>query len=156
MALWFAGSICSLLAHCVGTGSTLVLPLGYGFLALMGGSGGEERERAKKGWWDRNQVIVEREGMEEKERSKRKSKNNTKREKYLKSEEVKQSGKSRKRKTMRGVAMSSYPHLAACGRAGMLWSGRRGLMQPFLSSWSGNASLPLAPLQAGSVSAWTL
>lgn len=49
MALWFAGSICSLLAHCVGTGSTPVLPLGYGFLALMGGSGGEEEGESKKG-----------------------------------------------------------------------------------------------------------
>lgn len=47
---------------------------------------------------------------------------------------------------MRDVVMSSYPHPAACGSAGMLWSGRRGLMQPFLSSWSGNASLPLIPV----------
>lgn len=44
---------------------------------------------------------------------------------------------------MRGVVMSSYPRLAACGSAGMLWSGRGGLIQPFPSSWSGNASLPL-------------
>lgn len=48
MALWFAGSICSLLAHCVGTGSTLVLPLGYGFLALMGGLGREEEGESKE------------------------------------------------------------------------------------------------------------
>lgn len=47
---------------------------------------------------------------------------------------------------MRGVVMSSYPHPAACGSAGMLWSGRRGLIQPFPSSWSGNASLPLVPV----------
>lgn len=49
---------------------------------------------------------------------------------------------------MRGVVMSSYPHLAARGRAGMLWSGRKGLMQPFLSSWRGSASLPLIPVPA--------
>lgn len=48
MALWFAGSICSLLAHYIGTGSILVLPLGYGFLALMGELGGEEQGKAKK------------------------------------------------------------------------------------------------------------
>lgn len=58
----------------------------------------------------------------------------------------KQRGKSRKRKTMRGVVMSSLPHLAPCGSSGMLWSGRRGLIQPFLSSWSANASLPFVPV----------
>lgn len=52
MTLWFAGSICSLLAHCIGTGSILVLPLGYGFLSLMGGEEwdkGEEEGKSKEG-----------------------------------------------------------------------------------------------------------
>lgn len=68
-------SICSLLAHCIGTGSILVLPLGYGFLSLMGGGSGirgKKRERAKKGWWDRRQVMGERDRMGEKEEQKEK------------------------------------------------------------------------------------
>lgn len=69
MTLWFAGSICSLLAHCIGTGSILVLPLGYGFLSLMGGEEwdkGEEEGKSKEGMVRSKEVMGERDRMGEK------------------------------------------------------------------------------------------
>lgn len=94
MALWFAGSICSLLAHCIGTGSILVLPLGYGFLSLMG-RGRRERER-KRGWWVGRQVMADRDRMGGKERSRRK-RSDADGEKWFE-EEVKKQRKEEKTK----------------------------------------------------------
>lgn len=124
MALWFAGSICSLLAHCVGTGSILVLPLGYDFLALMGGGawgGGIGRGRRGKEqesdgevegkWWGRGKEWEENRGAKGKVEIIQMERNSFKQE-----EVKKQCGKNRKRKMMRNVVTSSHPSPSRCLR----------------------------------------
>lgn len=93
--------------------------------------------------------MRERKRMGGKKGSKRNSRNNKNREKELKiNRKMKWCKKSRKRKTMRNVVMSSHPHPAACGSAERLRS-RRGLIQPFLRAQNGSAMLLLVPSQTG-------